>query len=61
MLFRSVCRPVGAASSSPEQTLGGVTPQTHPDLVAAVMDGYPWAPDEEFELGLTGLIGGWRP
>lgn len=39
--------------------LATVTPQTHPHLVREIADGYTLAPDEQFERGLTALIGGW--
>lgn len=60
-LLGEVRRPVGGESSPPEQTFAGLTPQTHPHLVAALMDGYAWQPDEEFEQGLTALVRGWGP
>lgn len=59
-LVGEVRQPVGGESSSPEQTFAGLSPQTHPHLVAALMDGYAWQPDEQFEQGLAALVYGWH-
>lgn len=41
------------------QVQATLTSQTHPNLVAAAMAGYGWAPEEEFEHGLLALLDGW--
>lgn len=39
--------------------VASVAPDTHPNVVGALMQGYAVAPDEQFERGLRALITGW--
>lgn len=50
---------LGGASDVVGRALAGVTPQSHPHF-AAVLPGYGFAPDEEFDAGLRALIAGWQ-
>ncbi|EPH05588.1 hypothetical protein HMPREF1531_01017 [Propionibacterium sp. oral taxon 192 str. F0372] len=36
-----------------------VAEHTHPHLAEALSDGYDWAPDAEFRMGLEALVRGW--
>lgn len=53
--------PVGGSGEAPEAAYAALTPDTHPNLVAALQAGYDWAPDEEFNKGLQAMIAGWQP
>ncbi|GAB95363.1 AcrR family transcriptional regulator [Kineosphaera limosa] len=42
-----------------ESAVAGMTHQTHPHLLATLMAGYAFTPEEQFETGLRALIQGW--
>ena len=49
-----------AASGEVAQTLGGLTADSHPHVIGALMAGYGADPDAQFDRGLTALLEGWR-
>ena len=49
-----------AASGEVAQALGGLTPESHPHVVGALIAGYGADPDAQFDRGLTALLEGWR-
>lgn len=51
---------LGGATSAVADALAGLSPATHPNLVAVLAGGYVFAPDEEFRRGLRALVDGWR-
>ena len=54
-----VREPVGGPGVPPEEVWAALTPQSHPNLAAALGGGYDWAPEAQFETGLAALLGGW--
>lgn len=58
---QEVRQPVGGSAEPPEEVYQAMTPETFPNLVAAMSSGYDWDPEGEFELGLAALVAGWRP
>jgi len=58
-VLAEVGEPVGGEGTPPEAVYAALTPQTHPHLVEAFMNGYGYRPDEQYEAGLTALIAGW--
>lgn len=49
-----------ADSTAVAQTLGGLTPDSHPHVVGALVGGYGADPGAQFDRGLTALLDGWR-
>lgn len=58
-VMAEVGEPLGGVADTVATALAGVTPQTHPHLVAVMASGYAMAPDEEFDRGLRALVAGW--
>lgn len=58
-VIAEVGEPLGGVADSVAAAMAGVTPHTHPHLVAVMTSGYAMAPDEEFDRGLRALVAGW--
>lgn len=54
-------QPIGGADAPADEIYPALTPDAFPHVVAAMMGGYDWAPDVQFERGLGALLRGWTP
>ena len=56
---KTLAEAIAAPGAAVPPALAALTAESHPQVVAAMADGYGFAPDAEFERGLAALIAGW--
>ena len=58
-VLAEIAEPLGGPADTVATAMSGITPDSHPNLVAALASGYTFDPAEEFDRGLRALLTGW--